>query len=184
MTLLKLYFRNAFRAIVLCAVSHFSFGKDGLIAKHLSRARHVDSIAYYRENRPLTDAPALLRLPKKNEDTAIPQQKTIRLCRRLDVRRQPERDLVRSRRQSHSQATQSEEATPIRSRSNVFAMIPRLIEVTQCTLPGAWYEELEGTSFTVMDREDEFYIVDEYDWHSDRLIPLMIKITDCKILER
>ena len=183
-TPLRLYLVNAFSAIVLCAVSNFCFGKGALSQMQPSRARQVDSIAYFRENRPLTDALTQFVSPKKNYDTANAQEKTIRLRSRFDLRRQPKRDLLRSRWQSHPQAAQSEEANPISSRSNFFAMIPRLIEVTQCTLPGAWYEDLAGTSFTVMDREDDFYIVDEYDWQSNRLIPLMIKISDCKILER
>jgi len=62
--------------------------------------------------------------------------------------------------------------------------IPRTIEIIRCSVINAWYQDLIGVSFAVMDRCGDSYIVDEYDWTSQMLIPKSVKITDCKILER
>ncbi len=60
---------------------------------------------------------------------------------------------------------------------------PRLIEIIRFSLPGCWYEILIHEEFTVMDRFEDYYIVDTWNGYGEHILEF-IKITDCKTVEK
>jgi hypothetical protein len=60
-------------------------------------------------------------------------------------------------------------------------MIPRLVKITQCTLPGAWYEHLHAEEYVVLAVHDGYYVVATFDGYNN-CIPSLIKICDCRVI--
>lgn len=143
---LKAYFSKGFSVILLCAVSNFSFGKDVLT--------HCGSQGQAKSFGPLTAALAPVMSPKKNYDTANAQTQTLRFRHCFHFRGQAACNVLRSRRQPHSQAAEGEKANPFFTLSNLAAMKHQPV-----TRPVSWFIDRIGQA--VMFTDGGWYVISE-----------------------
>jgi len=101
----------------------------------------------------------------------------------IALRGQASHYVLRFRGQSHSNSEAKACEEKSFTSSNFIAMTPRLVQITQCSNPDAWYAELLYEEFTVIEKCNDFYVVDTWNGYG-QLIQEFIKISDTKILER
>src|SRR4249919_2086649 len=100
----------------------------------------------------------------------------------IAFRRQASHHVLRFRRQPDSKRATKASEEKLSLKSNFSAMTPRLVQIIQCSNPEAWYAELLFEKFTVIERCNDFYVVDTWNAYG-QLIPEFIKISDTKIIE-
>jgi len=154
-----------------------------MMLTHSFRHGQVDDVFLNRkmENVTLDRNPhALLPSGKINYETAT--QKKNQLLDAIALRGQATHYLLRFAGQPDSNNTQTVEEIWL-TQSNFSAMTPRLIQITQCSNPDAWYAQLLYEEFTVIEKCNDFYVVDTWNGYG-QIVPEFIKISDTKILER